>query len=333
MTSMTTMTAGTTSTTPGTDTAADTTGTTGDTADETTGDATQGEDETEGTTGTEVCTIELPPPGTCDSNVVVPWMPSIVAGGPQALSDADLVSPVEVEQDTHDDGGGFIDPGDPPEACDIWEQDCEAGEKCMPWDSSGQGSWNATRCTPLDPNPAGVGDPCTVEGSGTSGVDNCELGAMCWGVDAQTNMGHCIELCSCAPDNPICETPNTFCSITNMGVLPLCLSVCNPLDADACGAGEGCYPSSGYFICAPNASGDDHGNVGDPCQFINVCNHGLMCVDASGVPGCGASGCCSSFCTIGNDAACLPGQSCVPFYDQGTAPDDCLAEIGVCIVP
>jgi hypothetical protein len=55
-------------------------------------------------------------------------------------------------------------------------------------------------------------------------------------------MGHCIEMCSCTPDDPICQTANTFCSITNQGALILCLPVCNPLDTDECGTGKGCYP-------------------------------------------------------------------------------------------
>ncbi len=40
----------------------------------------------------------------------------------------------------------------------IWAQDCPEGEKCMPWANDGGGSWNATRCSPLDPNPSAVGD-------------------------------------------------------------------------------------------------------------------------------------------------------------------------------
>jgi hypothetical protein len=65
--------------------------------------------------------------------------------------------------------------------CDLWKQDCPPGEKCMPWANDGGGSWNATRCTPLAEDPRQPGEPCTVEGSGVSGRDDCDIRAMCWG--------------------------------------------------------------------------------------------------------------------------------------------------------
>ena len=50
------------------------------------------------------------------------------------------------------------------DTCDLWEQDCPEGEKCNPWANDGGASWNALRCVPIDPNPDGVGEPCTVSG-------------------------------------------------------------------------------------------------------------------------------------------------------------------------
>ena len=55
------------------------------------------------------------------------------------------------------------------------------------WANDGGGAWNATKCEEIPPEPDGVGEPCTVEISGTSGVDTCVLGAMCWDVDPETN--------------------------------------------------------------------------------------------------------------------------------------------------
>ena len=283
--------------------------------------------------GDEVCSIQLPPPAACNSAAPVQPPPMKAIGGSRALrvqGTSDML-----DDDGHARGGGnFIDvPDDPPGSeCSTFEQDCPDGFKCMPWANDGGGSWNATRCAPLDPNAAQVGDPCSVEGSGVSGVDNCELGAMCWRVDAATNTGTCIELCGCSAENPICETPNSFCSITNQGALAICLSVCNPLDPDSCSEGDGCYFTSGYFVCAADASGEA-GNVGDPCQFLNVCNPGLMCVAGSSFPGCNAQGCCSSLCTVGDDSPCVDGQACVAMYDEGQAPDACLAEVGACVIP
>jgi hypothetical protein len=250
--------------------------------------------------------IELPPPEMC------PFAPE-----PEPTIDGFVIEP------TNPLGGGAIE-------CDIFAQDCPDGEKCMPWANDGGSSWNATQCSPLDPAPVPIGGDCTVEGSGVSGIDNCELGAMCWSVDPETNMGYCIEMCSCSPDTPVCETANTVCNISNGGVLALCLPVCNPNDPAACPDGDVCVPSGDYFFCAPDASGEQ-GAAGDPCEFINVCDPGLFCASAAAVPGCvGAQGCCSSFCTEGDDDNCLAGQSCAPWYEVGQAPDECLGTVGAC---
>ena len=228
-------------------------------------------------------------------------------------------------------GGGFIpDPGGGVQfECDPFAQDCPEGEKCMPWANDGGSAWNATRCSPIADNPNAIGEPCTVEGSGVSGIDDCDIGAMCFGVDAETNMGTCVEMCSGNEANPICETENTTCTISNEGSLILCQPICNPLAAE-CGEGQGCYPLDDAMVCAPDASGE-MGQAGDPCEFLNVCDDGLFCASADLVPGCfGAIGCCTSFCVNGDDSACLDGQSCMPFFPEG-ASAECLEDVGACM--
>ena len=228
-------------------------------------------------------------------------------------------------------GPGFIPPPDAPVAveCSVWDQDCPPGEKCMPWANDGGNAWNATRCSPVDPDPDQVGDECTVEGSGVSGVDSCDIAQMCWNVDTETNMGTCVAFCSGSEAMPTCAPPGTACSISNEGVLILCLPLCNPLVPEDCPAGEGCYPSGDVFQCAPDASGD-MGAAGDPCEYLNACDTGLMCADPASVPNCGSIGCCSPFCEVGDDTPCLAGQTCVPFYEMGQAPDMCLENVGIC---
>jgi hypothetical protein len=238
-------------------------------------------------------------------------------------------------------GGGFIDTQDGGVAmfeCDIWGQDCPDGQKCMPWDNSGETTWNATKCTPLDANPAQVGDECVAEGGGKTGIDNCELAAMCWAVDAETHVGTCVGFCSGSEANPTCNDPSTTCSITNSGVLVLCLPTCDPLGQD-CPGDQGCYPVGAEFICAPNSSAPEAGNYGDPCAYLNVCNPGLFCASAAAVPNCqGAQGCCSEFCSLSDpdgEAQCQGaggGQLCVPFYEDGQAPPAHL-DVGVCVIP
>ena len=215
--------------------------------------------------------------------------------------------------------------------CDIWMQDCPMGEKCMPWANDGGGSWNGTTCTEIVNSPDQVGDPCSAIGSGTSGMDTCDRRQMCWNVDPDTNMGTCVGFCMGSEMMPNCPDPDTACSISNGGVLALCLALCNPLDPDDCADGEGCYPSGPFFFCSPDASGDT-GASGDTCEFLNDCNPGHMCVGAEEVPGCPTANCCTAFCEIGNDFPCLDGQTCIPWYDPPSdAPDPCLEDVGVCL--
>lgn len=230
--------------------------------------------------------------------------------------------------------GPGMDPPNPAITCNpITQDDCPAGEKCMPFGAGG-GSWDATMCVPIDPAPVAVGDVCDVVGGGTSGLDNCDIGAMCWNVDAATLQGTCIELCSCSYDDPQCVVSNAVCAVVNDSVLPLCIPVCNPLDPSDCAANEGCYPVGEYFQCAPDASGM-MGVQGDPCEFINVCDNGLVCVEPPLVPGCvGALGCCTATCDVNDPMpGCPVGTDCVPFYGPGGAPDMCLEEIGICTIP
>lgn len=219
--------------------------------------------------------------------------------------------------------------------CDPFAQDCNPGEKCMPWANDGGSSWNATRCTPIAEDPGQPGDPCTVEGTGVSGLDDCDLGSMCWDVDPETNAGTCVPMCTGDAGNPICEDPDTSCSITNDGALVLCLPVCDPLLQD-CAEGQACYPVNDGWSCAPDASGE-MGAHGDPCEYLNVCDPGLVCLDASVVPMCeGMLGCCSSVCDVSDpagDAQCVgASETCQPWYPEDSAPPG-LEDVGACALP
>ena len=236
--------------------------------------------------------------------------------------------------------GSFLVPldGGPPEVeCSVWDQDCLGGEKCMPWANDGGSSWNATKCSPIDPNPAQPGDSCTVEGNGVSGVDNCDIASMCWDVDPETNEGTCVAFCTGSDANPVCDDPSTACSITNDGVLILCLPACDPLLQD-CSDGQACYGIDQAFVCAPDASGE-MGMYGDPCEFLNACDPGLECLSAEGVPGCaGSAGCCSSHCDLtdpnasANCEGAAGGQECMAWFEEGAAPPG-YEDVGICFIP
>jgi hypothetical protein len=211
--------------------------------------------------------------------------------------------------------------------CDPFAQDCGPGEKCSAWADDGGDSWNATHCVPIDPAPAQPGEPCTVLGSPVSGVDNCDIGAMCWDVDFDTGMGTCIALCTGSIDDPDCADASTSCQISNDDSLNLCLPTCNPLLGD-CPAGQGCYPGDEAFHCSPDASGAA-GAQGDECLFVNVCDPGLACVFGD-FAGCADDTCCSQYCDITDLTACTDmGMFCYAWYGMGEAPPG-LDFVGVC---
>lgn len=220
------------------------------------------------------------------------------------------------------------------DTCDLWSESCPPGYKCMPWANDGGSAWNSTRCSPIAPDPRAPGESCTVEGNGVSGIDDCELHSMCWDVDPETNMGECVAFCNGDEANPTCEMDNTFCNLTDEGVLILCLPFCNPLTPD-CNEGDECVPVEDHFTCAPDAGGEQ-GALGDPCEYINVCDPGLFCAPTDAIPMCaGASGCCAAFCDLDSEIPCEgweTGIECVAWYEPGQAPAG-YENLGACMVP
>ncbi|MBK7829684.1 hypothetical protein [Nannocystis sp.] len=296
----------------------------------TTGVATTDATSASGSTGAVDCQIEPPDPGQCNggkpASAAAPRFTGPRATGGQHPGPGPLLDPPEeVFAST---SGGFIMPTDVGDGfeCDIFGDDCGPGEKCNAWANDGGGSWNATKCFPAGTDP--IGAPCTVEGSGVSGIDSCVKGAMCWDIDTDTGMGVCVEQCTCSLDNPVCTTPNTICTISNNGVLVLCLPVCDPLDQGACADGDVCVASDNLFICVLDASGDV-GGVNDPCEYVNACDPGFLCSN-SGVD-CGGSGCCTPYCDL-DAPVCPGGTECTPYYAPGEAPK-CFEDIGVCFTP
>ena len=217
--------------------------------------------------------------------------------------------------------------------CDVVGQDCPDGQTCAPVIPDDGASWSETRCVPVtgDGQP---GDAC-VSKSVADGLDDCAKGSMCWDVDDQGH-GKCVEQCSGSSRAPFCANMSP-CTIAANAALALCLPACSPLLQD-CNEGNACYPIQGSFMCEPDASGDG-GQANAPCEFINVCEAGLMCAEEAFVgAGCpqGSIGCCSPFCDLSDPAACPnPDQQCVAFFDPMNVPDwpSDAADIGVCGLP
>ncbi len=297
----------------------------------------------DGTTTTSVSTTDVSSTLVTSSPTGTTTSVSATADSSATLDSGDDLD----DESTYDDGWdtciGFY--GCPPDGggnmqieCDVWSQDCPEGEKCMPWANDGTSVWNATRCSPLDPDPGQPGEPCTVEGSGVSGIDDCDIGSMCWRVDGETNQGECVDFCIGSEANPACEDAALGCVIRNDGVLILCLPPCDPLLL-GCEPGDGCYPDpySGVFYCMPDASAES-GAHGDACDYIDDCDPGLVCAQPTSVAGCIDAGCCTEVCDVTldfPDAACsgaADGETCVAFYEDGDAPAG-LDHLGVCVLP
>jgi hypothetical protein len=234
---------------------------------------------------------------------------------------------------------GFAPPGTKfhcssvPEDCDPIAQDCPRGEKCVPWANDGGAVWNANKCLPIPVDPAGLDEPCTLEGSSSSGLDDCDLGSMCFPDDWESLTGSCIALCSGSTEMPTCGD-EASCVITNMGVMPLCLPYCSPLVQD-CLLGT-CRPmtsGTGSELLCDLGYEPGVGLPGEACASAQECTPGTTCSPAAEVPGCAGAACCSSFCDLlapDPAAACLAGQACEPWYAAGRAPLFGDETIGIC---
>lgn len=273
------------------------------------------------------------------------------SSGPDAeSSDANPSGDPTAPAATSDAGttGTSLDPGTGPDTsegtgldvaddglCDVFDPMCPDGLKCMPWSTSGDATWNAWGCFPLDDDPVGVGEACHLLGDPWTGLDDCEEGSMCWNVDPGTLEGECWPFCSGSVRDPVCADPDRFCDISGDGTPFLCAPACDPLAQD-CPPGQGCYPETAWWACGPDVSGAT-GGYGDPCEFLNGCDPGLVCTSAVAVPPgqpCeGASGCCTELCDLNHplgDAQCVgeaEGQTCQPWYV--TAPAG-FEDVGVC---
>ncbi len=224
--------------------------------------------------------------------------------------------------------------------CDLFMQDCPPGEKCTVWADDGGDMVNATKCVPVVDDPIGTDEPCHAQGTPYSGVDDCDLGEYCLDVDPKTLEGICVPFCVGDEANPTCEDPSRECQICGDWCLPVCLGQCSPLEQD-CPPGQACYPVQEEWTCAPDASGET-GGYGDPCEFINVCDPGLICLDSSvappGLPCEGAAGCCTEVCDLSDPAGDLQcmgaagGQTCQSWYAEGTAPAG-YENVGACALP
>ncbi len=301
--------------------------------------------------GALACGPVVAPPGVSGEDGNGDDTGSTATGGPSSTTDEVPPNPTTVGSTVTTQGPGedtqgetassnafvsFIDDGTDTVCfthcsdCDVWAQDCPEGEKCMPWANDGGNAWNATRCSPIEASPDAIGQPCTVEGSGVSGIDSCELGAMCFEVDPATNTGVCVGFCAGTRADPGCATACDACHISNDGVLTLCRPICHP-GQDDCGPGRSCIDIDGAFECSTYA-GD--AALGEPCDSDLSCQAGLACAPADALSDCAGEACCTPWCdtnAVDPCGALVAGTSCqlVPELGDGV----CNPGIGRCVLP
>lgn len=213
-----------------------------------------------------------------------------------------------------------------PERCSIFTQDCPDGFKCNPYSNDGSLALDAARCVPVVDEPDHVGEVCELDGNGQSGIDSCDVGAICrWMPDDFPAQTLCIELCSGSEATPQCATDESTCFVRDYGEEHYCFPNCDPL-GQGCSNGWPCLPSlDDGFVCAPYPLGDlSHG---EPCEYSVQCAEGLHCaLPAPSICGDAPDGCCLPLCDL--DAPdCRAPTVCEPWYDDPPAGNE---HVGVC---
>lgn len=158
---------------------------------------------------------------------------------------------------------------------------------------------------------------------------------MCIGVDPETLVGTCVSFCGGNAASPTCPEPCDVCPVLADGLLVLCLPRCDALTQD-CMPGWACLPFKGELLCLPDASPPDT-EIGSPCQSVNSCPPGLVCMNNGSVPGCaGPLACCAPYCPLDAEDPCpelLPGTTCNPGFGHDDPPEGCTsASVGICIL-
>lgn len=236
----------------------------------------------------------------------------------------------ETESEVGTETSGFVPPSpDLPEACDVFAQDCAEGEKCVPWVDPEGSYWIGFTCVPVLGQQA-IGEPCTFDYADSS--DDCDANGSCYNLDLfqGVSSGTCHAFCTGSEDDPMCSGSD-YCVIGNGYPGPaLCFEQCDPLAQD-CPGERGCYWFEPHFSCF--AAGEIA--AGDPCEFLGQCEPGNMCLVGWLLSTCEGGYCCTPVCPVsGGPGPCVgvqPGTECVPFYDQGMAPQG-YEDVGVCMV-
>lgn len=229
---------------------------------------------------------------------------------------------------TESSGEATSSTGGPTVACDVWAQDCPAGQKCAPYQGDGSSWWDGLECVPVVDDPAQPGEPCTLTNGPTSGADDCALGAYCK-VDQPDNHGTCVPLCAGSADAPVC--PAVHSCVQYNDVYNECTPWCDPI-AQECSFDYKCIAWDDGWLCVPGGVVSEWNH--QPCDYLNDCEAGLVCVAPDAALECDPmfSGCCEALCDVTAENLCTgAGQTCQAWYTPGEAPPG-YENVGVCRV-
>ena len=241
--------------------------------------------------------------------------------------------------DTGGTTGGMVDLCIPPTEClapsaylegecDPYAQDCPMGFKCIP--AVNGDVFNTTECVQLMGEVFGPGQPCKVDGEPGMLLDSCDLGSICWAPDAAGN-GVCVALCSCGPEQPVCDDGGP-CFQAGNGAVALCTDPCDPLLQDCAHDSQVCVlttaPSGGFVTgCMPAAA--NGAAVGDSCTALNQCPPGSICA-AADASLCAGIACCVELCDPLAPMGCSRvGAQCATLLDENAV--ECGSDFGVCL--
>lgn len=104
----------------------------------------------------------------------------------------------------------FIPPTETPCACacDVFDQDCPEGEKCVVYSPDADLPPSSSKCVPVSGDGA-PGDPCSSDGP-VAATDDCDAISACWA-------GVCRSFCTGTAEQPEC-TPGFDCIAENLCV-------------------------------------------------------------------------------------------------------------------
>lgn len=220
------------------------------------------------------------------------------------------------------DGGALGEP------CDTFAQNCPKGQKCTLWAHDGH-AWDSSKCVEVTGYQE-PGEACKAEGGGLIGVDDCEAGAICSGVD-QNGVGTCVSHCLGSPDAPTCPR-GLVCESSR--IISLCYEHCDPLLQDCQREDALCLPFDGTGYCERDLSPYE-GVANDPCSSAHACKAGYHCLtsaEASAACLQNYPRCCQPFCEYPGGACPNADQTCKQVYNPNPGLPPNAQKLGVCAI-